>query len=130
MLRIMFARFLGRQAAALIVALGVFLSGAAPAWAAPMSGEHSMPGMTMMMPGMAMDSTCMGGKDAPAKQAPCKSTDSSCAVCVACAVNVGLTAEISPVQFLYARNSGVFAPDVNPDGIASLPALPPPILNA
>src|SRR5258706_2590447 len=93
MLPVMFARFLGRQVAAVVVALGVFLSGAAPAWATS-GGERSVPGMTMMMPGMAMDNACMGGKDAPAKQAPCKSTDSSCAVCTACAVNVWLAAVI------------------------------------
>jgi len=70
----------------------------------------------------------MTGKDT--KQAPCKSTDNSCAVCMACAVNTGLAAEISPALLLYDRNRGVFASDVNPDGIASLPALPPPILRA
>jgi len=133
MLPFMFARFLGRQVAALVVALGVFLSGAAPAWAVPTSGGgNSMSGMTMMMPGMTMDNACvkMMGKNTPAKQNPCRGSDSSCAVCASCAINVGLVPDLSPASILYHRSSGVFARAVNPDGIASPPALPPPILHA
>ena len=44
-----------RRQVALIVALGVFLSGSAPAWANPASSGNSVPAMTMtMMPGMTM----------------------------------------------------------------------------
>ena len=122
----MFGRFLGRRVAALIVALGVFLSGAAPALAMPVMGDMgSMPGMSMMMSDMAMPD-----KGAPAKQAPCKSNDGSCAVCAGCAVNIGLAPEIVPAVLLYHRDSGVFAGNVNPDGFTSPPALPPPILRA
>ena len=136
MVRAMFARFLGRRVAALVVALGVILSGATPALAMPATGNMgSMPGMSMMMPDMAMQSDCAGmmamaGKGAPAKQAPCKSTDGSCAVCAGCAVNIGLAPEIAPAALLYHRDSGAFADNVNPDGIASPPALPPPISRA
>ena len=128
----MFGRFLGRQVAALIVALGVFLSGSAPAWANPASSGNSVPAMTMtMMPGMTMDSSCMeSGKAMPGKQAPCKGSDSSCAVCTSCAVNVALVLDLVPVTALYQHNSGLIGADVNPDGIVSPPALPPPILHA
>ena len=132
---VMFGRFFGRRVAALIVALGVFLSGAAPALAMPVMGDMgSMPGMSMMMPDMAMQSGCAGmtmpDKGDPAKQVPCKSNDGSCAVCAGCAINIGLVPEIAPAAVLYHRDSGVFARSVNPDGIASPPALPPPILRA
>jgi hypothetical protein len=132
---VMFGRFFGRRVAALIVALGVFLSGAAPALAVPVMGDMgSMPGMSIMMPDMAMQSGCAGmvmpDKGAPSKQAPCKSNGGSCAVCAGCAVNIGLAPEIVPASLLYHRDSGVFAGNVNPDGVASPPALPPPILRA
>ncbi|HWC62500.1 MAG TPA: hypothetical protein VG501_02680 [Rhizomicrobium sp.] len=132
MVRAMFGRFLGRRVAALVVALGVFLSGAAPALAMP--AMDSMPGTSMMMSDMAMQDGCAGmamaDKGAPAKQAPCKSNDGSCAVCAGCAVNIGLAPEIVPASLLYRRDSGVFAGNVNPDGFGSPPALPPPILRA
>ena len=128
----MFNRFLGRRIAALVVALGVFLSGAAPALAMP--AIKAMPGTSMMMSDMAMQDGCAGmampDKGAPSKQAPCKSGDGSCAVCGGCAVNIGLAPEIVPASLLYHRDSGVFAGSVNPDGVASPPALPPPILRA
>ena len=135
MVRAMFGRFLGRQVAAVVVALGVFLSGAAPALAMPALGDMgSMPGMSMMMPDMAMQTGCAGmampDKGTPTKQSPCKGSDGSCAVCAGCAVNIGLVPEIAPAALLYHRDSGVFAGNANPDGIASPPALPPPIFRA
>ena len=135
MVRDMFGRFFGQRVAALVVALGVFLSGAAPALAMPvMSDMGSVPGMSMMMPDMAMQSGCAGmampDKGTPTKQAPCKGSDGSCAVCAGCAVNIGLVPEITPAALLYHRDSGVFAGNANPDGIASPPALPPPIFRA
>ncbi len=128
----MFDRLVTRRIAALVVALGVFLSGAAPAWAdATMSGKGSMTsGMAMMMPGMDMQNSCMPDKDSSGKQAPCKSTDSSCTVCAGCAVNVGLTPNFSPMALLYSRNTGLFVADAKPDGLTTAPALPPPILRA
>jgi hypothetical protein len=128
----MFDRFVARQIAALVVALGVFLSGAAPAWAdATMSGKGSMSsGMAMMMPGMDMQNSCMPDKDSSSKQAPCKGSDSSCAVCAGCAVNVGLTPNFLPVALLYHRDAGLFVADAKPDGLTTPPALPPPILRA
>lgn len=130
-LRAMFTCFFGRQIAALVVALGVFLSGAAPALAAPTSGDSSVPGMTMMMPGMAMDKSCMeSGKTMPGKGTPCKGSDSSCAVCTSCAVNVALVLNLVPVPVFHQHNAGLIGANVNLDGIASPPALPPPILRA
>ncbi len=119
----------------MVVALGVFLSGAAPALAMPVVGDMgATPGMSMMMSDMAMQDGCAAmavpEKGTPAKQAPCKSNDGSCVVCAGCAVNIGLVPEVAPAALLYQRDSGVFAGNVNPDGIASPPALPPPILRA
>jgi hypothetical protein len=132
MVRLMFDRLVMRQIAALVVALGVFLSGAGPAWAdSTMSGNGSMSsGMAMMMPGMDTQNNCMPDKNSSGKQAPCKSTDSSCAVCTGCAVNVGLTPSFSPVALLYHRSAGLFVADEKPDGLTTAPALPPPILRA
>jgi hypothetical protein len=132
MVRTMFDRLVTRQIAAIVVALGVFLSGAAPAWAdATMSGKGSMTsGMAMMMPGMDMQNSCMPDKNSSDKQAPCKSTDSSCAVCAGCAVNVGLTPNFSSGALLYHRSAGLFVADAKPDGLTTPPALPPPILRA
>ena len=134
MVRAMFDRLVTRQIAAMIVALGVFLSGAAPAWAgAAMSAGGSMSsGMSMMMPGMDMSTNCMDSQDkgSPSKQAPCKSTDSSCAVCAGCAINVGLAPNFSPVTLVYHRGTGLFVADAKPDGLTTPPALPPPILRA
>jgi hypothetical protein len=132
MVRTMFDRLIMRQIAALVVALGIFLSGAAPAWAdATMSGKGSMSsGMAMMMPGMDMQNSCMPDKDSSGKQAPCKSSDKSCAVCASCAVNVGLTPNFLPVSLLYHRSTGLFMADAKPDGLTTAPALPPPILRA
>lgn len=137
MFRVMFDRLITRRIAALVVALGVFLSGAAPAWAgAVMAGDGSMSSrMTMSMPGMDMQSACMGtpdkatlDKSSPVKHAPCKGSDSSCAVCAGCAVNVGLMQNFAPVVLLYSRTAGVFTGDAEPDSFATAPALPPPIL--
>jgi hypothetical protein len=130
--RIMFARFFGRQIAALTLALGVFLSGAAPAWAgATMSNGGSMsPGMEMMMPGMDMQNNCMADKGLAGKQAPCKGTDNSCAACVGCAVSAGLAPQFSIAALAYHRTTGLFVADARPDGVATAPDLPPPILRA
>ena len=122
-----------RQVAALIVALGVFLSGSAAAWAMPATtNSDAMPGMSMAMPGMAMQNACMAAVDkaSPSKQAPCKTGDSSCATCTACATNVALAQPLVSVALTYRHVERVFASDVNPDGVARLPALPPPILRA
>lgn len=125
----MFARIFGRQVAALIVALGVILGAVGPAWAMPSSDANSAPGMSMMMPGMAMDSSCMEmGKAAPGKQAPVKGSD--CAVCTSCATNITLVLDLVPVPSLYRNSDSLIGANVNLDSIASPPALPPPIFRA
>ena len=127
----MVVRVFGRQAAALIVALGVFLSGAASALASPSTSGNSMPIMSMMMPGMAMDKSCTeSGKATPGKGMPCKSSDTSCAVCTSCAVNITLVLDLVPVPASHRHDAVLIGADVNPDGIGSPPALPPPILRA
>jgi hypothetical protein len=124
----MFDRLVTRQIGALVVALGIFLSGAPPAWAdATMSGKASRSsGMPMMMPGMDMQNSCMPDKYSSGKQAPYKSTDSCCAVCAGCAVNAGLTPSFSLVALVYHRNAGLFVADAQPDGLTTAPAIPPP----
>ncbi len=133
MVRTMFDQLVTRQIAALIVALGVFLSGGAPAWASTtISAGSTSPGMSMMMSGMDMSTNCMDSqvKGSPSKQAPCKSTDNSCTARAGCAVNVGLAPSFSPVALLYSRSAGLFVADAKPDGLTTPPALPPPILRA
>jgi hypothetical protein len=86
----------------------------------------------MMMPGMAMHNDCAGMVDnrAPTKGTPCKSTDAGCALCTACALSFGLLQDSWPVQAVLRGEKMTFAQDVNRNGIAVLPALPPPILHA
>lgn len=121
-----------RRIATVILALGVFLSGATPSWAmTDVTGKNSTPAsMSMMMPGMAMHCSGMVDDGAPNKGAPCKSTDAGCAVCTACALSVGLLQDSSPIPALVRGEKVVFAQDANRNGIAVLPALPPPILRA
>jgi len=130
----MLARLLTRRIVTFVLALGIFLSGAAPSWAMPGdAGERSAPAdMSMTMPDMMMQSACMDTPDkgAPNKGIPCKSMDASCAVCAACGLVVALLQGSSPVQLLVQGSDAVFAPRVNRHGIAVLPALPPPILRA
>ena len=125
----MVARLFPRRFITLVLALGLFLGGAAPSWAVPsMPGKATMPtGMAMMMPGMQIDCMATIGKGAPVKNVPCKSTDNGCAVCTACALPVVLLHESSPVQLLYRGERAAFPHIANRNGIAVLPALPPPI---
>src|SRR3954465_14207609 len=96
---------LTRQAAALIIALCVFLNGAAPACAMPASDGNSMPGMTMLMQDMTMDQSCMDmGKAATDKHAPSKGSESSCAMCTSCATSIVLVLDLVPVPNLHERN--------------------------
>jgi hypothetical protein len=116
----------------LVLALGMFLGGAAPSWAisaTPQPGKDSMPGMTM--PAMAMQGDCMGmmAKNTH-KDAPCQRQGMGCAVCVGCALPVAMIPDSSRVQLTYRELRPPFSNDVNPNGIAVLPALPPPILHA
>src|SRR5258706_15431492 len=130
----MLVRLFARRIVTFVLALGIFLSGAAPGWAmSGVAGNGSKSAsMSMMMPGMMMDGACMGmpDKGAPSKGIPCKSTDASCAVCTACALAVGLLKDSLPVQLLVRGSDPVFPQDVNRNSISVLPALPPPILRA
>jgi hypothetical protein len=127
----MFVRLLTRQIATLVLALGVFLGAAAPSWAVPsMPGDDAMPsGMSMMMPGMAMQNCCnpTAERGAPNKNAPCKNIDGGCALCTACGLPIALLSEASLAELLYRSGETVFTHNVNRNGIATPPALPPPI---
>ena len=127
----MFVRFFGRQIAALTLALGIFLSGVGPSWAAPaVDGGDSMPGMAMTMSDMDMSAHCAEmAKSMPGKM-PCKGTDSSCAVCTACAVNIGMPRGFSPVTLLYRGEVRAVSHDANRNSVATPPPLPHPILHA
>jgi hypothetical protein len=122
----MFARSLGRQIAALVVALGVFLGGVGPSWAVPAASSDG-PAMAMTdMPTLCAE---MMGNTSPAKQMPCKDTGSSCAVCIACAVNV-MPQGFSPVMLFHQGEIRVVSRDANRNNVAAPPPLPPPILHA
>jgi hypothetical protein len=127
----MFVRLVTRQVATLVLALGVFLGAAGSSWAIPsMAGEDSMPtGMSLMMPGMAMQNCCnsTAERGTPSKNAPCKNTDGGCALCTACGLPIALLQESSLAELLYRSSETVFMHNVNRNGIATLPALPPPI---
>ena len=126
----MFAQAVGRQIAALVVALGIFLGGVGPSWAIPAaSSDNSRPAMVMTMADMPMACADMMGNTSPAKQMPCKNSDSSCAVCIACAVNV-MPQGFSPVTLFYQGEVRVVSRDANRNDVATPPPLPPPILHA
>lgn len=131
MIRHMVSRQLVQRIAACIVALGMLFSSAAPGWARPMAGNRSAtPNMVVAMSNIAMDDCmAMTGRDSPPKKMPSKSGDLSCTICAFCAVNVGVTGLI-PAPFSRHREAGLIVSDVNPDGIAVPPALPPPIFRA
>ena len=111
-----------RRIAALFFALGMLLGVAAPAWAAMSPKAPS--DMSMMMPGMAMPEDCMGTAQHDGKNMPAKSSHNSCGICVACGLPIS-GALLS--QGLCRSGEAAFTHDVNRDGIAILPALPPPI---
>lgn len=133
MFRAMLTR-LARQLGIIVLALGVFLSGMAPAWATPStspSKDTTFAGMSMTTPGRAMQNDCMSvmAKNTPAKHVPCKSSGNCCAaVCTSCAVLIAAIDETAAPLMLRDGDENAFAYDVNCSGISNPPALPPPIL--
>lgn len=136
MVCVMLARPVARQIVSAVLALGVFLSGVAPSWAAQLSlpaMDMKLAGVSATMPGTAMQDDCMTmmGKSTPKQNAPAKAPDSSCAgVCMTCALPVALIGEALQAPVLRGDDEGVFAYDVNRSDISTPPALPPPILHA
>lgn len=135
MVRAMFGKELARRFATMFLALGVFLSGAAPGWATqllPPAKDVKQASITVTMPGMVMqDCMTMMGKSTSKQNAPCKIPDNGCAaVCTSCALPVALIDEAVPAPVLRSDGDGVFAYDVNHSDISTPPALPPPILRA
>jgi hypothetical protein len=119
---------------AVVLASGVLLLGAVPAWTATIAGRDSnMPDMAMvMMPGMSGPCNCadMMGKSMPANKMPCKNCNLCYAVCTALGANSGVFQQFAWVISLGIGETLLFAPDASADGIATPPALPPPILRA
>ncbi|MBI3676971.1 MAG: hypothetical protein HY243_10200 [Proteobacteria bacterium] len=133
MLPIMFRPLFARQIVAFVLALGVTLSGAAPSWAMPGApGKGTMPaGMSMTMSGTAMQKDCMASMErgTPNKGMPRKGSDNSCAVCtVCCALPVAAIQNSAPFRLFDGNDRTALPPDVSRNGVAVLPALPPPIL--
>lgn len=124
----MIARPFGLQIAAMITALGIFLGAVAPALAVPQDA-NTMSDMTMA--GMTMDGSCMEAalKSMPTKQLPEKSNRSSCTLCISCAVNID-SASVLTAPAIWRRTDRLMGSDSNSDGVAIVPALPPPISNA
>jgi hypothetical protein len=125
MMHTMLHRLFTRHIIAVIVAVGVVLSGTAPGWAA-MPANGSMSDGMSMMPGMATQNDCMGAAEhsRTGKNLPCKNADNNCGMCVTCGIPIS-GALLS--ERLSRRSEAVFTQDVNRNGIATLPALPPPI---
>lgn len=131
----MFGKVFARRFATLLLALGVFLSGALPTWATP-----SMPGqqathasISVARSGMRMWNDCMSTMDRSMskKNVPCKGSDSGCAaVCTSCALPIALLDGSALLPMLYRGGDDLLAADVNRNGIRTPPALPPPILRA
>lgn len=117
----------GKQIAAFVLALGIFLSGVAPSLAVPVGSDSSMPGMAMSDMDMSMNCAAME-KSSPGKQMPCKGSDSSCAVCTACAVNVGAPQGFLPVTLLYHGQIRAVSREADRSTLATPPPLPPPIV--
>ena len=123
----MFAQVFGRQVAALVVALGMFLGGVGPSWGVPeASTDTSSSTMAMTMTDTPMPCAEMMGNTSPAKQLPAKNSGSSCSGCIACAVNV-VSQGFSPVTLVYQGEIRVISRDASRNGVATPPPLPPPI---
>ncbi|MCP5412053.1 MAG: hypothetical protein H6924_07955 [Alphaproteobacteria bacterium] len=125
----MHARFLTRQMIAFLLTLGVFLSGVGPSWTMPIAVDNAPSGMTVMAD-MPMPCADMMHKGDPGKQAPGKTRNNSCAVCTACAVNVGAPQGFVAINL---RQNGMACPALQAahlDAIATPPAFRPPILRA
>ena len=125
----MLSRYLTRRIATLALALGMVFGAVAPGWAAaamPMQGTEQTEA-PMTMAGMVMQGDCMGAmehdgtnKDVPRKGSPV------CGMCMGCALPI-LLQGASLTELLYGSSNVLFAHDANKSGIATPPALPPPI---
>ena len=126
MMRPMLSPF-GRRIIALIVALGVCLSGTLPVLAAP---DAAVPfPCSMMMPGMPMPAASMTAqKHAPVRNLPCNNTGCGCCLAGTCAMPAGLMPAAS-VSTLCQFGEISFL-DESLDGISRRPSLPPPIPHA
>ena len=120
MIRYMVQRLFSRQFVSLVLALGMLLGVALPAWAAMPAKAPS----DMAMSDMAMSADCMDAMQHSDKNLPSKNTNKSCGLCVTCGLplSASLLAEGS-----YLSSDPVVTHDANRTGIAIPPALPPPI---
>ena len=118
-----------RQAAMIIIALGLLLNGAFPCCAEMnMAGRARIPaGMSMTMPGMSMQQAAIhsANNKSPAKSTPRNSTGTCCVSCT-CAIPILASQDGLSIQ-LYHYGDGWVARDMSRDGLAIIPSLPPPI---
>lgn len=123
---------LARQIGVFLLAFGVFANGAAGAWALAGPAFHPRPApvMTMSMTAMDMRIPCASKHEPrpPAGKMPCKCAGNSCAGCIAGMASMALVPASSPAAFLLRGASQNPPGDVNGNGIAVRPALPPPIV--
>ena len=127
----MVVSFLGRQIATFIVALGMLLNVTMPVCAMRTMPAYTDPAMVMAMSDLAMSQDCMDmGKSMPDKQKKGKAHEHSGTVCTSCVVMVGLAPDVIATPYPAQHRFGIAGAGANPDGIASPPALPPPIFRA
>lgn len=118
--------FFVRKTAMFVIALGLLLNGAFPCCACTDTNGKAA-GMSTALPGMTMQQLAMHPveKGSLAKGNPCNSTDGCFAFCT-CAIPVLAVQHAILIQS-YHYGDGWFARDVNRDGLAIPPNLPPPI---
>lgn len=114
-----------------VLTFGVFLNGAAGAWASNGPAFHVRPASvtTMSMSAIDMWAACASNHDRqpPADKIPCKCVGDSC---IAGMSNVGLMPAVTPVASPICDASQTPLRDMNRKGLAVRPDIPPPILIA
>ena len=130
----MVRRPLIRRFLAAVLSAGVFLIGAVPSWAIPMTDNGDrMPGMTMAMTADA-SGHCSAMMDMAHKSKSDKAPGGHCAlcyaVCAASAANSGTLQDFSAFAGSRETGSRLLGLEARPDAVVHPPALPPPILAA
>lgn len=124
----MIARLL-QQICVVVLAVGIVLSGAAPALACAGRAAAGPQHMAMSMTAGNMQQPCGAmHKTAQHSQSPCKHGKSACPMCAACLASVTLNQGWFAIGPLLRSAEQPFPFDVVGRSIAVRPALPPPIV--